>query len=57
MATSSIFRNITIDDDASCRSFLDAVESSMRAKKKELVMPKGVKVITDTEEIKKLAQQ
>ena len=31
MATSSIFNNIQIKDEASCRSFLDAVESSEKA--------------------------
>jgi hypothetical protein len=43
MATSSIFNSIQIKDEVSCRSLVNAIESSMKAKKLEIVMPEGVK--------------
>jgi hypothetical protein len=54
MATSSIFSNIHIDDEASCRSLFEAIESSKAAKKKETVMPEGFKELTTREEISEL---
>jgi hypothetical protein len=51
MATSSIFSNIHIKDEASCRSFLDAVESSEKAKPKQVRLPIKVKELKTKEEI------
>jgi len=51
MATSSIFSNIHIKDEASCRSFLDAVESSEKDKKKRVRIPVKVKELTTKEEV------
>jgi hypothetical protein len=45
MATSSIFNNIRITDDASCRSLVDAIESSEKAKKGESIIPSNVKFL------------
>jgi hypothetical protein len=54
MATSSIFSNIQIRDEESCRSLADAIESSMRAKTKESSIPKGIKVVESVEEAKRI---
>jgi hypothetical protein len=51
MATSSIFNNIRITDDASCRSLVEAIESSEKAKKGEPAIPSNVKVLNTKEEI------
>jgi hypothetical protein len=53
MATSSIFNNIRITNDASCRSLVEAIESSEKAKKRESVIPDNVKVLSTKEEIRK----
>ncbi|MDR1185793.1 MAG: hypothetical protein LBK67_13520 [Coriobacteriales bacterium] len=54
MATSSIFNSIHIADEASCQVFLDAVDSSREAKKKDVRIPSNVKVIVGKEDIDKL---
>jgi hypothetical protein len=51
MATSSIFSNIHIKDEASCRSFLDAVESSEKAKSSRVRLPIKVKELKTKEEV------
>ena len=51
MATSSIFNNIQIKDEASCRSFLDAVESSEKASSKIEPPKVEVKELKTKEEI------
>jgi hypothetical protein len=51
VATSSIFNSIHITDEASCQSLLDAIESSRKAKKKEAVLPKDVKVVDSKNEV------
>jgi hypothetical protein len=54
MATSSIFNSINIADEASCQAFLDAVESSRKAKKRDTRIPSNVKVLVGKEDIDKL---
>jgi hypothetical protein len=54
MATSSIFNNIHIKDEASCRSLFEAIESSKAAKEKDTTIPSSVKVLTTKEEISEL---
>ena len=51
MATSSIFNNIHIEGEASCRSFLDAVESSEKASSKIKPPKVNVKELKTKEEI------
>ncbi|MDR1796727.1 MAG: hypothetical protein LBR44_04680 [Clostridiales Family XIII bacterium] len=51
MATSSIFSNIHITDEASCRAFLDAVEASEKAAKNQVRVPIKIRELTAEEEI------
>jgi hypothetical protein len=57
VATSSIFTNIHITDEASRRSLLEAIESSRDAKKEEAVLPTDVRVVNSKDEIRELAKQ
>ncbi|MDR2162450.1 MAG: hypothetical protein LBO70_00675 [Clostridiales Family XIII bacterium] len=52
MATSSIFSNIHIKGEASCRSFLDAVESSEKTMPDRTRIPIKIKELKTKEDIK-----
>jgi hypothetical protein len=56
MATSSIFNNIRVKDAASCRRLVDAMESSMKAKPKKVVLRHEV-VEPDDAKIKELFKE
>jgi len=51
VATSSIFHNVHISGEASCRAFLDAVESSEKTVPKRVRLPIAVKELKTKEEI------
>jgi hypothetical protein len=51
MATSSIFNSVYIKGEDSCRSFLDAVESSEKTKEERVRLPINVKELKTREEI------
>jgi hypothetical protein len=54
MATSSIFNSVHIKDAASCREFLNAVESSEKAVGKRVPLLIKVKELTDPKEVSDL---
>jgi nitrogen fixation protein FixH len=49
MATSSIFSNIKIDDEESCRRVVDAMESAVKAKPKKVTLRYPVEEMNDDE--------